>query len=170
MYGKSFINRTFWIILVLSINNPEFGNYLEQMYPAELEIKDTTESITSAFLSRFTTVDWWRDGHLHTSIYDKRGFFSISTSQTFRLWKVIFHLRLSMAFLSLSLIRYTRCCSIESPPRIDLPPPRKNRPGIKIAPEKVYQYRSSPTEKKNPGPNLPLRKNRPSIKFPPLKH
>ena len=33
---------------VLSINNPEFENYLGQMYPAELEIKDTTESTTSA--------------------------------------------------------------------------------------------------------------------------
>ena len=33
---------------VLSINNPEFENYLGQMYPVELEIKDTTESNTSA--------------------------------------------------------------------------------------------------------------------------
>ena len=33
---------------VLSINNPEFENYLGHMYPAELEIKDTTESTTSA--------------------------------------------------------------------------------------------------------------------------
>ena len=33
---------------VLSINNPEFENNLGQMYPAELEIKDTTESTTSA--------------------------------------------------------------------------------------------------------------------------
>ena len=33
---------------VLSINNPDFANYLGQMYPAELEIKDTTESNTSA--------------------------------------------------------------------------------------------------------------------------
>ena len=33
---------------VLSINNPEFENYLGQMYPDELEIKDTTESNTSA--------------------------------------------------------------------------------------------------------------------------
>ena len=32
----------------MSINNPEFENYLERMYTAELEIKDTTESITSA--------------------------------------------------------------------------------------------------------------------------
>ena len=33
---------------VLSINNPDFVNYLGQMYPPELEIKDTTESNTSA--------------------------------------------------------------------------------------------------------------------------
>ena len=33
---------------VLSINNPDFENYLGQMYPPELEIKDTTESNTSA--------------------------------------------------------------------------------------------------------------------------
>ena len=32
---------------VLSINNPEFENYLGQMYPVELEIKDMTESNTS---------------------------------------------------------------------------------------------------------------------------
>ena len=33
---------------VLSINNPDFENYLGQMYPPELKIKDTTESDTSA--------------------------------------------------------------------------------------------------------------------------
>ena len=33
---------------VFSINNPEFENYLGQMYPVELEIKDTAESNTSA--------------------------------------------------------------------------------------------------------------------------
>ena len=32
---------------VLSINNPDFENYPGQMYPVELEIKDTTESNTS---------------------------------------------------------------------------------------------------------------------------
>ena len=31
---------------VFSINNPDFENYLGQMYPPELEIKDTTESNT----------------------------------------------------------------------------------------------------------------------------
>ena len=33
---------------VLSINNPDFENYLGQMYPPELEIKDTMESNSSA--------------------------------------------------------------------------------------------------------------------------
>ena len=52
---------------ILCINNPEFENYLGQMYPVELEIKDTTESNTSAFLPGFTSVD--REGrstsHFH---------------------------------------------------------------------------------------------------------
>ena len=33
---------------LLSINNPDFDNYLGQMYPADIEIKKTTESNTSA--------------------------------------------------------------------------------------------------------------------------
>ena len=38
-------NLTYWYIVdILSIINQEFENYQGQMYPAELEIKDTTES------------------------------------------------------------------------------------------------------------------------------
>ena len=56
---------------VLSINNPDFENYLGQMYPPELEIKDTTESNTSAsYLDLLLSID--RDGQLRTSLYDKR--------------------------------------------------------------------------------------------------
>ena len=41
------------------------------MYPAKLEIKDTTETTTSAsYLDLLLSI--WRDGQLHTSIYDKR--------------------------------------------------------------------------------------------------
>ena len=58
---------------VLSINNPEFENYLGQMYPVELEINATTESNTSAsYLDLLLSIG--RDGPLHTSIYDKRDF------------------------------------------------------------------------------------------------
>ena len=60
---------------VLSINNPEFENYLGQMYPAELEIKDTIEITTSAsYLDLLLSIRW--DGQLHTSIYDKRDDFN----------------------------------------------------------------------------------------------
>ena len=41
------------------------------MYPPELEIKDTTESNTSAsYLDLLLSIG--RDGQLHTSLYDKR--------------------------------------------------------------------------------------------------
>ena len=60
---------------VLSINNPDFENYLGQMYPAELEIKDTTESNTSAsYLDLLLSIG--RDGQLRTSLYDKRDGFN----------------------------------------------------------------------------------------------
>ena len=50
---------------VLSINNPDFENYLGQMYPPELEIKDTTETNTSAsYLDLLPSIG--RDGQLHT--------------------------------------------------------------------------------------------------------
>ena len=60
---------------VLAINNPDFENYLGQMYPPELEIKDTTESNTSAsFLDLLLSIG--RDGQLRTSLYDKRDDFN----------------------------------------------------------------------------------------------
>ena len=60
---------------VLSINNPDFENYLGQMYPPELEIKDTTKSNTSAsYLDLLLSIG--RDGQLHTSLYDKRDDFN----------------------------------------------------------------------------------------------
>ena len=63
---------------VLSINNPEFEKYLGQMFPAELEIKDITENITSAsYLDLLLSIG--RDGQLTTN-----EMISISTSQTFR--------------------------------------------------------------------------------------
>ena len=61
----------------LSINNSEFENYLGQMYHStELEIKDTTDSTTSAsYLDLLLSSG--RDGQLDTFIYDKRDDFNI---------------------------------------------------------------------------------------------
>ena len=93
----SLFNFTYrYIDDVLSINSPEFENYLGQMYPVELEIKDTTESNTSAsYLDLLLSIG--RDGQLHTSIYDKRDDFN-------------FHIN-NCPFLSNKLIRYARACS-----------------------------------------------------------
>ena len=55
---------------VLSINNPDFENYLGQMYPPKLEIKDMAESnISASYLDWLLSIG--RDGQLCTSVYDK---------------------------------------------------------------------------------------------------
>ena len=52
---------------VLSINNPDFENYLGQMYPAELEIKETTQSNTTAsYLDLLLSIE--SDSQLRTSL------------------------------------------------------------------------------------------------------
>ena len=86
---------------VLSINNPEFENYLRHMYPIELDTKDTTESNTSAsYLNLLLSIG--RDGQLHTSIYDKHDDFNFHIT-TFRSLVAIFKPRPPMASLFRSL-------------------------------------------------------------------
>ena len=94
---------------VLSINNPEFENYLGQMYPAELEIKDTTESTTSAsYLDLLLSIE--RDSQLHTSIYDKRDDFNFHITNFPFLSSNIPSSPAYGVFIS-QLIRYSRACS-----------------------------------------------------------
>ena len=94
---------------VLSINNPEFENYLGQMYPVELEIKDTTESTTSAsYLDLLLSIG--RDGQLHTSIYDKRDDFNFHITNFPFLSSNIPSSPAYGVFIS-QLIRYARVCS-----------------------------------------------------------
>ena len=80
---------------ILSINNPDFENYMGQIYPAEREIKDTTES--PCFLLGFTPVDreWRSTAHFP---FQKKVTISTSISQTFRSSLAIFHLRQPMMF------------------------------------------------------------------------
>ena len=94
---------------VLSINNPEFENYLGQMYPVELEIKDTAESKAStSYLDLLLSI--WRDGQLHTSIYDKRDDFNFHITNFPSLSSNIPTLPAYGVFIS-QLIRYARACS-----------------------------------------------------------
>ena len=107
---------------VLSINNPDFENYLGQMYPPELEIKDTTESDTSASYLDFchrTESDLFlfllllsigRDGQLRTSLYDKRDDFNFHITNFPFLSSNIPSSPAYGVFIS-QLIRYARACS-----------------------------------------------------------
>ena len=94
---------------VLSINNPDFENYLGQMYPAELEIKDTTESNTSAsYLDLLLSIEG--DGQLRPSLYDKRDDFYFHITKFPLLCSNILFSPAYDVFIS-QLIRYARACS-----------------------------------------------------------
>ena len=94
---------------ILSINNIDFGNYLEQMYPAELENKDTTESNTSAsYLDLLLSIEY--DGQLRTSLYDKRDDFNFHITNFPFLSSNIPSSPAYGVFIS-QLIRYARACS-----------------------------------------------------------
>ena len=79
------------------------------MYLIELEIKNTTESTTSAsYLDLLLSIG--RDGQLHTSIYDKRDDFNFLFTNFPFLSSNIPALPAYNAFIS-QLIRYARACS-----------------------------------------------------------
>ena len=52
-----------------------FGDFVDRIYPIELEIKDTTNTHrTASFLDLHLEID--RDGLLRTKLYDKRDDFN----------------------------------------------------------------------------------------------
>ena len=74
--------------------------YLDQMYPTKLKIKDATHSnVSASYLDLLLSI--WRDGQLHTSLYDKRDDFNFHiTNFPFLSSWTIFHLRQPMVRLS----------------------------------------------------------------------
>ena len=79
------------------------------MYPPELEIKDTTESNTSAsYLDLLLSIG--RDGQLRTSLYDKRNDFNFHITNFPFLSSNIPSSPAYGVFIS-QLIRYARACS-----------------------------------------------------------
>ena len=94
---------------VLSINNPDFQNYLGQMCPAELDIKKTTESNTSnSYFDLLLSIG--RDGQLRTSLYDKRDDFNFHITNFPFLSSNIPSSPAYGVFIA-QLIRYARACS-----------------------------------------------------------
>ena len=73
--AKSFNFTYRYIDDVLSLNNPKFGDYLEVIYPTELEVKDTTESINSASYLDLQ-LEYDIQGKLNLKLYDKRDDFN----------------------------------------------------------------------------------------------
>ena len=74
---------------MLSINNPKFGNYIVDIYPAELEIKDTTDADHRAsYLDLDLSYD--RDKRLQANCMIK-GMILILTSLISRSWVAIYH-------------------------------------------------------------------------------
>ena len=73
--ARSF-NFTFrYIDDVLSLNNSRFGDFVDRIYPMELEIKDTTDTDRSAsYLDLHLEID--SEGWLRTKLYDERDNFS----------------------------------------------------------------------------------------------
>ena len=65
-------NLTFrYIDDVLSLSNSKFEDFLHLIYPSELEIKNTTDSKTSAsYLDLYLNIE--QNSHLKTKLYDKR--------------------------------------------------------------------------------------------------
>ena len=79
------------------------------MYPAELEIKDTTESNTSdSYLDLLLSIE--SDGQLRTSLYDKRDDFNFHITNFPFLSSNIPSSPAYGVFIS-QLIRYARACS-----------------------------------------------------------
>jgi hypothetical protein len=74
-------NSTFrYIDDVLSIDNNQFHSYVDSICPNELDIKDTTESSTSAsYLDILLNID--ADGKLRTQLYDKQDDFQFCLCQ-----------------------------------------------------------------------------------------
>jgi hypothetical protein len=75
--ARSF-NFTFrYIDDVLSLNDARFGDFLDRIYPIELEIKDTTDTDRSAsYLDLHLEID--SEGRLRTKLYDKKRLFQLS--------------------------------------------------------------------------------------------
>ena len=94
---------------VLSISNGKFEDYLHLIYPNELEIKNTTDTVKSAsYLDLYLQID--QNGHLSTKLYDKRDDFNFPIVNFPFLSSNIPASPAYGVYMS-QLIRYSRACT-----------------------------------------------------------
>ena len=92
----------------LSLKNTKFAEYLEFIYPIELEIKETTETTaSSSYLDCYLYID---NGKLATWLYDKRDDFNFPTVNFPFMGSNIPSAPAYGVYVS-QLIRYARACS-----------------------------------------------------------
>ena len=93
---------------VLSLKNTKFAEYLEFIYPHELEIKETTETAASSlYFECYLYID---NGKLTTRLYDKRDDFNFPIVNFPLLSSNIPSVPTYGVYVS-QLIRYVRACS-----------------------------------------------------------
>ena len=106
---RSTSNADSYLNDVLSLNNQHFSEYLDFIYPSELEIKDTTVTRRSAsYLDIFLNID--TDERLQTTIYDKRDNFNFPIIN-FPFFSSNIPSSPSYGVYISQLIRYARACS-----------------------------------------------------------
>ena len=106
--ARSF-NVTFhYIDVVLLLNNSRFGEFVDRIYPIELEIKDTTDTDRSAsYLDLHLEID--REGRLRMKLYDKRDDFNFPIVNFPFICSNIPATPAYGAYIS-QMIRYSRAC------------------------------------------------------------
>jgi hypothetical protein len=62
--------------MFLSINYPRFAEFLPLIYHPELDIKETTDTASSASLLDLC-LEFYDSGQLSTKMYDKRDYFNL---------------------------------------------------------------------------------------------
>ena len=93
---------------VLTLNSSKFGDYVERIYPIELEIKDTTDTVKSAsYFDLHLKID--NECQLKTKLYDKRDDFSFPIVNFSFLCSNI-PVSLAYEVYISQLIRYIRAC------------------------------------------------------------
>ena len=101
--ARSFNFMFRYIYEILSLNNSMFGDFVDHIYPIELEIKDITDTDTCAsYLDLHLEID--SDGRLRTKHYDKREDFNCPFICSYILATPAYEVYTSQ------LIRYSRAC------------------------------------------------------------